>query len=875
MKYLFLAEKPSAMKIIQEAYNKSNKPLGDIDFFALSGHICKLCEPKDYEQWNVNWRDRELPMIPKEFKVGPLRQDVIDKLISKLNNNSYDAIIVGTDSDVEGNGIYDLIESYLGLQNYKTYRFFESDLTPAGIMRSMNNLQDYHTHPRDVGMTEAYRIRSRFDWLIGFNMSVAYTVKSGFLMKVGRVKAPTLKLIYDNCKAIDNFTSSTAYQPTVETEANGLIAGLVDDTGKTIVFPKEEDAEAVLKELSGKAIVKKITQETKATPPHQLYKLTDIQYEAGVKYGYTPEKTLELIQSLYETHKLISYPRTDGRYVSSEKAKDFQRLLKAVERMPELKDIAKHVSVDDIASVQNNSRYVNDKKVQESSHDALMPTGETSALGKLSKDEKNICEMIFRRFLAIFLPAVEEEKTKITLEDNNYLFSCNGSKIIHPGWSILFSKPTENVLPQLSEGELLKEKRKFLHKVVSNPPQRFTQATLIKAMENIQKYIKEDDLKDAAKKAGGIGQPSSRAAIIAELVLSGYVEDVATAKKGRQKGLYMTEEGKKYIENLGNSSIVNPKLSAEWEVNMNNIREGTNNYEDVYQEIIDYLNTALTELEHMNIKKFTKERKTVGTCPICGKPVVELPKGYGCSGYPDCKVIIPKVIAGKKLSERNIRDLLEKGATEQISGFKSKAGKDFSSALILKDGKVEWEPFEQTTELTCPKCGKALLKTPMTYKCSDNDCGYTLWRNICGKMLTEGQVKDLITGKKTELIQGFKSKTGKVFNARLVIKDDKLQFEFDSTAKTMEVKCPICGSHMVDKERIYVCSKENDSQCNFCVSKEIAKKTVMPSMLKEILENGKTKSTYKFKGKNGEFEAYLVFDAANKKIIFESPDKKK
>lgn len=176
-------------------------------------------------------------MIPEPFKVGVLTDNKVKELKEQLKKEKYDAIIVGTDSDVEGNGIYDLIETYLGLQNYKTYRFFESDLTPAGIMKSMNNLTDYHSNPRDVGMTQSFRIRSRFDWLIGFNMTVAYTVKSRFLMKVGRVKAPTLKLVYDNCKAIDGFSSKTAYQPAITTDNPEVTAYMIDDEGKAAPYP--------------------------------------------------------------------------------------------------------------------------------------------------------------------------------------------------------------------------------------------------------------------------------------------------------------------------------------------------------------------------------------------------------------------------------------------------------------------------------------------------------------------------------------------------------------------------------------------------------------------------------------------------------------
>lgn len=857
MRYLYLAEKPSAMKAVKAAYNSSNKPLGDIDFFALAGHICRLCEPKEYEDWDVRWADRKLPMIPNPFRVGILTDNKVKDLKEQLKKVKYDAIIVGTDSDVEGNGIYDLIETYLGLQNYKTYRFFESDLTPAGIMKSMNNLTDYHSNPRDVGMTQSFRIRSRFDWLIGFNMTVAYTVKSGFLMKVGRVKAPTLKLVYDNCKAIDGFSSKTTYQPAIITENPEVAAYMIDDEGKAISYADKNEAQKILDALSGEAEVLSFEKTTKKTQPDQLYKLTDIQVEAGSKYGYTPEKTLELIQSLYERHKLISYPRTDGRYVSTEKSKDFARLLKAVEAMPSLSAAVKTVTPEAIAAAQGNKRFVNDVEVQKSSHDALIPTGDTAALGNLTMDEMHICEMIFKRFLAIFFPPLEEEKTKAVLTDNSIKFSCTGSKVVNPGFTVLTSKPKEAPLQDLKKGQKLKEKEKSLHEIISKPPARFTQATLIKAMENVQKYMASDEteLKKAMKKAGGIGQPSSRAAIISELVSTGYIEDV---KSGKGKGLHITDSGKRYIENLGSSSIVSPELSAQWEVYMNDIREGTKTYDEVYEKVIDYVYQALKELEGMKIQKVAAgNRKEVGKCPKCGRPVVALPKGYGCSGYPDCDFSVFKNVAGVELTDKNVSDLLAGKQTEVISGFKKKDGGTFSASLILNtENKISWAPFENKTNLICPKCGKPLVKTPASYKCSE--CDFIIWSRICEKTLTEAQVARLIAGEQTGVIKGFKKKDGSKFDASLIIKDGQLTW-YRPEAKDTGFKCPKCGKPIMENGKMFECQGRKDNSCDFHIWREPGGKILSTKDLKDLLEKKKTSLKKGLKSKTGNlFDAYIV-----------------
>ena len=878
MRYLYLAEKPSAMKSVKAAYNASSKPLGDIDFFALAGHICRLCEPKEYEDWDVKWADRKLPMIPNPFRVGILTDNKVKDLKEQLKKIKYDAIIVGTDSDVEGNGIYDLIETYLGLQNYKTYRFFESDLTPAGIMKSMNNLTDYHTNPRDVGMTQSFRIRSRFDWLIGFNMTVAYTVKSGFLMKVGRVKAPTLKLVYDNCKAIDGFSSKTAYQPAIVTENPEVTAYMIDDEGKAVSYADKNEAQKILTTLSGEAEVLSFEKIAKKTQPDQLYKLTDIQVEAGSKYGYTPEKTLELIQSLYERHKLISYPRTDGRYVSTEKSKDFARLLKAVEAMPSLSAAVKTVTPEAIAAAQGNKRFVNDVEVQKSSHDALIPTGDTAALGNLTMDEMHICEMIFKRFLAIFFPPLEEEKTKAVLTDNNIKFSCTGSKVVNPGFTVLTSKPKEAPLPDFKKGQKLKEKETSLHEIISKPPARFTQATLIKAMENVQKYMAADEteLKKALKKAGGIGQPSSRAAIISELVSTGYIDDV---KSGKGKGLHITDSGKRYIENLGSSSIVSPELSAQWEVYMNDIREGTKTYDEVYEKVIDYVYQALKELEGMEIQKVAAgNRKEVGKCPKCGKPVVALPKGYGCSGYPDCDFSVFKRVAGTDLTDKDMADMLNGKATKVMS-FKKKDGSTFSAALILnKEHKITWAPFESKTDLTCPKCGKPLVKTPMSYKCDDDECGFIFWTKICGKTLTDTQVKKLLSGQSTGAIKGFKKKDGTSFNASLIMKDGKLEWEH-SIAKDTGLKCPKCGKPIVATDKAFSCADKKDGKCDFQIWRVLPgdKVVLTEKDMKDLLEKKKTGLKKDLKSKGGStFNAYITLkDDFTRGMEFADTERKK
>lgn len=685
--YLFISEKPSAMRAVRDVYEHSDKWLGPIDFFALSGHICRLLQPKEYAQWkNRKWSEINLPMVPETFATGIENARIFQDLKKRLSDRRYDGIIVGTDSDLEGNGIYDLIEQTLSLQKYKTYRFFEKDLTEKGIMESLHALTDYHREPRDVRMTQAYRIRSRFDWLIGYNMSVGYTVRAGFNMRVGRVKAPTLKLVYDNCKAIDEFQPKSSYVPMAISD--GIAALYCDEDGKEQAFEKIQDAQLILDQCGDTMKMTAVTKRITKRPPSQLYKLTDIQVEAGQKYGYSPETVLACIQNLYEKHKLISYPRTDCRYISTAKAKELPKLLRAVMVVPGMDSVVRSLTQAHIDRVRNDHRYVNDKEVEKSSHDALIPTGKVMALSGLEEKERNICIMIYKRFLAIFLPPLTEEKRKYLFRAGDYHFTASGSRVLDEGFTRIFDRdPSEKILPDLAEGENLKIKEKKIHTVQSRPPRRLTQALLVDAMENLHKYLPKGEYKAILQEAHGIGQPSSRATIIKELITTGYMEE-------KKHGLYITEMGKTYIENLSGCSLTDPLTAAKCEEYIKNVREGSEGYDSAFQKILSYLGQLLRDLEKTEFKNNDCKKGTSidALCPLCGKPMRKLSWGYSCSGYPDCRFSIGK-ICGKALTEKQVISLCRDGRTGIMKGFRSKNGKPFDAALVYdrNSGKLSFE----------------------------------------------------------------------------------------------------------------------------------------------------------------------------------------
>ena len=786
-KYLLIAEKPSLMREIEKTYNKHksdiNRALGEIDFMALAGHVCRLIEPKEYSKWDMPWKDIELPIIPRTFKIDAIsdKKSIINDIKKRLKND-YTGIIVATDADTEGNGIYYLLEQYLGIEKMKALRFWEDGLTETEILKSFKSLTDFHTEPRDVHMTEAYLIRSHRDWLIGMNFSIGFSVKSGFTMRVGSVKVPTLKLVYDNSKAIDEFVPHTDYELKAVYK-EGFSGNYFKEDGN-VRFETESKVLDFSKLLGKKGTVKSISKKVISTPVPQLYKLSDVQVDAGKQFGYDPTKTLNLIQSLYETHKIVSYPRTDGRYISSEKAKELPMLLKAVEAIPSLEKFVKTVTSSDIARVQKDKRIVNDVEVKKASHDALLPTGKIPDLSKLTKDEVNILTLIYKRLLAVFLPPLKEEKTVLITDIDGHSFKSNGKVVLDKGWSVLYDRKSTDVeIPKLKEGDTLTVDKYEADEKTTTPPARLTQATLIDAMENIAKYIEDKEIKKIMKEVKGIGMPSSRAKIIEDLLKSGYMES-----KGKSKALYITSVGKKYIENIIDFSICSPELTAEWEAKMQHIKEGSTSYSSVERELLDYIKDMVKEIESADIKKssWTGNGATEFTCPVCGQPIMKGKYGWYCSGKKEtgCSFTISNTIAAKTITDNNVKELFEKGITKEIRGFKSKAGKTFSAKLKLNDNKVEFyfEPAPSAESKStkkkyhCPCCKSEIIADKWAWKCPD--CGFSVSYKIASKEITEKQLADLINNGKTDKISGFISKAGKRFSASLVIKDGKVSFDF-------------------------------------------------------------------------------------------------
>ena len=674
MRYLFIAEKPSLMREVQACYKNNlsqiKEAVGNIDFTALAGHVCELYKPVDYEEWNdTKWKDVQYPVIPREWKIKG-KQDKKD-ILNRIRNNikKYDGIIVGTDSDVEGYGIYWMLEHYLHLEKYKTLRFVEHSLTEKEILQSLLSMTDYHNDPIHIALTNAYLVRSRADWLFGMNCTMMMSYKKNVTLRVGRVKAATLGIVYNNSLAIENFKSEKYYQ--VQADYGNFKANLLNPDATVAQF--KDPPQTSHYPLKGTVKVKKTQRSYEHAP--KLFDLTTLQAEAGRVFGYTPVHTMEIVQSLYEKHKVISYPRTQCRYVSKEKAKEFPIMLK---HMAVFQDLSKYVATlsnEDINKVMCDKQVVNDEAVMKESHDALLPTSKRPDLTKMNEQERNICHMIYTRLLSQFLPKTAIDKTTMLIGHGDTLFGVSGRIIVEQGWRLLFKPAKDAVLPNLREGDVIRAKKIEPVEKTTTPPKRLNQATLLYAMEHIANTIEDEQLKKTLSESQGIGTPATRAGIIKELLDSKYMED-------KKSGLYITNLGKYYIESLDGIDIVSPVFAARLDLEMKKVQHREETYDTAYAYTLNELNMLCEKMGTITQTTYRATEDDLSLkCPKCGAALASRKYSYMCS---ECDFKVNKEIAGKKLDAKILKSLLEKRSTSTYT-FKKRDGSTFKAKLILKE----------------------------------------------------------------------------------------------------------------------------------------------------------------------------------------------
>lgn len=621
-KVLVLAEKPSVGRDIAKvlkcnqnkgAYIEGNKY---IITWAL-GHLVGLQDPEGYDEKYKTWSMETLPMLPKYMKLTVLKKTSkqfyeVKKL---LNRNDIEEIVIATDAGREGELVARWIIEKSGVKK-PIKRLWISSQTDKAILDGFKNLKPGSQYEN---LYKAAVCRAEADWIVGLNATRALTCKYNAQLSAGRVQSPTLAMIVDREDEIKNFRPKDFY--TIAAKANGIVLQWINNDNNTRIF-NEEWANKILNNSKGHdAKITSITEIPKKKFSPALYDLTELQRDANKIWGYSAKQTLSIMQRLYENHKILTYPRTDSRYISTDVVSTIPDRLKAI-AIGEYRMAASEILK---GKISGNKSFVDNSKV--SDHHAIIPTEQKPNLSNLSSEEKHIYDLVVKRFLSILMPPFEYIQTNIKADINGESFIAKGQVIKSKGWKSLYDKEiiddTSNeddlknqVLPKLNKGDLLKINAVDLNKGQTKPPARFNEGTLLSAMENPQKYISVD--KDSAKtlnETGGLGTVATRADIIEKLFNSFVIE-----KRGKE--IIPTSKGRQLID-LVPKELKSPLLTAKWEKKLDGISKGKEDSNLFIKEMRNYA-IALIEAIKGTDSKFIHDNKTGKKCPNCGKYLLEV-----------------------------------------------------------------------------------------------------------------------------------------------------------------------------------------------------------------------------------------------------------
>ncbi|NLL31022.1 MAG: DNA topoisomerase III [Clostridiales bacterium] len=617
-KSLVLAEKPSVgrdlAKVLKCNQNKRTHIEGNkyIVTWAL-GHLVGLQDPEAYDDKYKSWSMETLPMLPKNMKLTVLKKTSkqfyeVKKL---LNRNDVDEIIIATDAGREGELVARWIIEKAGVKKKPIKRLWISSQTNKAILEGFKKLKDGREYNN---LYKAAVCRAEADWIVGLNATRALTCKYNAQLSAGRVQSPTLAMIVDREEEIKNFKPEDYY--TLNLKGNNFTLNWVNNKGNSSIFNKEfaDSLAAKVKGHDGEVV--DITKSNKKKYSPALYDLTELQRDANKIWGYSAKQTLNIMQRLYENHKLLTYPRTDSRYISSDIVGTIPERLKAI-GIGEYRIYAEKLLKEGIKA---NKNFVDNSKV--SDHHAIIPTEERGNTANLSSEERHIYDLVVKRFLSVMLPPYEYEQTNLKVLVNGETFTAKGNITKSKGWKKLYEKDNLNEeeksqeIPTLNKGDKIKILQVNLVKKQTTAPARFNEATLLSAMENPHKYIAVS--KDAAKtlnETGGLGTVATRADIIEKLFNSFVIE-----KRGKE--IVPTSKGKQLIE-LVPAELKSPLLTAKWENKLDKISKGKEDPNAFMKEMRNYA-IALVEAIKQENSKFIHDNQTGRKCPNCGKYLLEV-----------------------------------------------------------------------------------------------------------------------------------------------------------------------------------------------------------------------------------------------------------
>lgn len=694
-KVLVIAEKPSVARDIAAVLKCGEKGDGFIggENYIVSwavGHLVTLCEPDDYDKSLKRWTAGSLPIIPEKMKLKAVRgsKKQLDTLKKLMNAKDTDSIICATDSGREGELIFRYIYEYNKCKKpFK--RLWISSMTDAAIKEGFANLRDGKEYDN---LYISAKCRSEADWLVGINATRAFTIKYNALLSIGRVQTPTLAMIVKRQNEIDNFVPNKYYEVIAD---YGDFKGTWTDGKNNTKIDDKSAAEAIAYKVDGKnAAVEEVVKTEKQILPPQLYDLTELQRDCNKTYGFSAKKTLDIVQSLYEKRKMITYPRTDSRYLSDDMIPKIKVVLKRLKDAGIFADYASDLI--DGEKLPVTKRIVDNKKVTD--HHAIIPADNYYRKDSLTSDEKKVFGLIAIRFIAAFNRPYKYTATKITVLCEDELFISKGNTVTDEGWKRLYKevyknvKDNEQILPDVKKDDTVMVKEAHTIEKETKPPLPYNEATLLTAMENAGKNTDDEQLKEKMKEYG-LGTPATRAAIIERLIEVGYIH-----RKG--KSLIPDRKGKQLIS-IVPEEMRSPVTTGKWEKGLGSIAKGNMQAEKFMASINRYVyylvgfaaeKSADIQIEDTKKRKKRSQRaKSFGKCPICGGDVLENSKAYYCAGWKNgCKFTLWKNSLeryGVSMTDKLVKELLTDKTVKKISVIKAQTGEKCTADIIYNKEK--------------------------------------------------------------------------------------------------------------------------------------------------------------------------------------------
>lgn len=672
---LFLCEKPSQGNDIAKVLGATKRgegclstPDGQLMVTWGIGHLVEQLNPEEYDPAFKKWAFETLPIIPGKWGLSPKKEtkkqfNVVMKLIKQAK-----LVVIATDIDREGETIARELLDLAGFRG-QIKRLWLSALDEASIRKALASLKN---NEETLSLYYAGLARSRADWLIGMNFSRLYTLLAqqkgyqGKPLSVGRVQSPTLSLVVNRDREIKNFIPKQHFtlQVTLSDGKQHFVTQYVipeqycDPDGLCLSAQVIQAANRQIRQL-GQAKVESV--ETKRERQHAplCFALSDLQSEANRLYGLGAQRVLDIAQSLYETHKATTYPRTDCGYLPESQLAEASRVIQYV-----LQSDQRLQPISAVLNLNQKSRVWNDKKI--TAHHGIIPTMVKVDISKMSDEEMKLYDLIRRRYLAQFLPISETDKTQIILKCGQHILSARGNVLVTPGWKILFGKSLDEdddapqALPTLKQGQICQISETEIKTLQTSPPNHFTEGTLLTAMKNAARFVTDERLKQRLRETEGLGTEATRAGTIQGLIDKGFLQ-----KKG--KSLLATEAAMMLMDSLP-TMLKDPGLTALWEQALNQIAEKTLSLEVFMQKQETFVRHLMAECLKQGMSLGNIE---IRKCPQCGAPMTKRNgkngQFWGCSAYPTCQYI--ENIIGKK-SFKGTRKTTGKSVSEQISSLR-------------------------------------------------------------------------------------------------------------------------------------------------------------------------------------------------------------